>query len=61
MIEDFERESLRDSIYIEETAREQDAKFWEWYHKSEGTVIIIKEDGTKEEVEENLKDYKLPF
>jgi len=59
--EDFERESIKEEILLEEYRRDFDAKYWEWYEQSEGKVIIENADGTKTEVDETINESKLPF
>lgn len=54
--EDWERESLKDSIYIEEKRREIEEEYWEWLRGQPGNIIV-------EKVEEDLTLYDevLPF
>ena len=59
--EDFEREQIKEEILLEEYKRDYEAKYWEWYEKTEGKIIIEHPDGSKTEVDETINESKLPF
>lgn len=59
--EDWEREALKDEVFIGEYRSQKEQEFWEWYNRTEGNVKVEQPNGTLKEVEPTLDKYFLPF
>lgn len=59
--EDWEREALKDEMFIGEYRSQKEQEFWEWYNRTEGNVKVEQPDRTLKEVEPTLDKYFLPF
>ena len=59
--EDWEREALKDEIFVKEFQSERERAFWAWYMEEEGHVKIEHSDGSIEEFEKSTNEYFLPF
>lgn len=62
-IEDFERESAKDSVYLLERHIQEEKEFWEWYEKEHNRkpaqVVVI--DESKTHKNESQQSEVLPF
>lgn len=62
-IEDFERESAKDSVYLLEKYIQEEKEFWEWYEKEHNRkpaqVVVINE--SKIPQDEHTESNILPF
>ena len=64
LIEDFERISLLDTVYLyeDQEKRRQDAEWWQWISEHEGRIIVEKDEETGEERKEIvISNALLPF
>lgn len=63
IIEDWERLSDLDKIYLqeEEEKRKKDQDYWEFVALHEGKIIVEKDESEEEHKTVVISDYKLPF
>lgn len=63
IMEDFERESQKDSVYLLEAKIQEEQDFWMWYHMQQkpAKIVIIDERKILNENEQPSKSEVLPF
>lgn len=54
--EDFERESLKDFIYLQELQQEMEKEYWEWYNRQPAQIVVINQDKIQKNEEHNISE-----
>lgn len=54
--EDWERESLKDFIYLQELQQEIEKEFWEEYNRQPAQIVVINQDKIQKNEEHNISE-----
>lgn len=52
--EDWERESLKDFIYLQELQQEMEKEYWEWFSRQPAQIVVINQDKIQKNEEHNI-------
>lgn len=54
--EDWERESLKDFIYLQELQQEMEKEYWEWFSRQPAQIVVINQDKIQKNEEHNISE-----